>query len=227
MGAVDEAATGESRAGTKDPFRAFGLASAITFVAGFIDAVGYAHVGNLYLSFMSGNTTRLGMALAGHDYALVVLAGAVIASFVVGSGLGTLIVEGAAHRSLSCLLGAEAVLVAVAMALFAAFGSASALVPVAAAMGMQNNAHQVVLHADIGKSFVTGALFSLGQSFARALRDRASPREWLVYAASWLSFIAGVTTGATVLLNTNLLTALAIVFAALAALALAAWRRTR
>ncbi len=164
---------------------AFIFATVMTLTAGFVDAIGYTHIGKLYLSFMSGNTTRFGIAVAEWDHATILLAGAVIALFVVGAGLGALLTDVAValrpwrgcwasrwrcspSRSFWCWRSR----------------SEFALLPVAAAMGMQNSVHQVVLKADIGKSFVTGALFSLGQSLARALRDGTRSAEWLVYAAS-------------------------------------------
>lgn len=42
-------------------------ATIMTALAGFVDAVGYRAMGHLYLSFMSGKSTQLGMAVAGRD----------------------------------------------------------------------------------------------------------------------------------------------------------------
>lgn len=204
---------------------AFILATVTTLTAGFIDAIGYTHIGKLYLSFMSGNTTRFGIAVAGWDHATILLAGAVIALFVVGAGIGALLTDMAPRFAMARVLGAEVALFAVALALVLASGSEFALLPVAAAMGMQNSVHQVVLKADIGKSFVTGALFSLGQSLARTLRDRTRSAEWLVYALSWMSFVAGVVLGSLVLMQVELAAALGIAMAVLAMLTALAMRR--
>jgi uncharacterized membrane protein YoaK (UPF0700 family) len=57
---------------------------------------------------------------------------------------------------------------------------------------------------------------------ARTLRDGTRSAEWLVYAVSWLSFVAGVVLGSLVLMQVELPFALAIAMAALAALALLA-----
>ena len=67
------------------------------------------------------------------------------------------------------VLGAEILffLAAIALALFHRDRSALALV--ATAMGMQSALHQLVSGADVGKSFITGALFDLGQAIARLL----------------------------------------------------------
>lgn len=203
---------------------AFVFATVMTLTAGFVDAIGYTHIGKLYLSFMSGNTTRFGIALAEWDHATILLAGAVIGLFVLGAGLGTLLTDPPARRPMARVMGVEVALFALALGLVVTLDDATALLPVAIAMGMQNSVHQVVLKADIGKSFVTGALFSLGQSLARALRGRVPAAEWLVYAASWLSFVAGVALGSLVLMGTTLALALGLAMLALAGLALLAWR---
>jgi oxalate decarboxylase len=52
----------------------------MTALAGFVDVVGYAATGHLYLSFMSGNSTQFGMALARGDTHVIAWAGAVIAA---------------------------------------------------------------------------------------------------------------------------------------------------
>lgn len=199
------------------------FALAVTALAGFIDAIGYAALGKLYLSFMSGNSTRLGMALADGDRATVLLAGAVIASFVLGVGAGTLLADAAGRHKLPAVLAAEAGLFALALGLTLAAPGAGALLPIAVAMGMQNNVHQVVLHADIGKSFVTGALVSFGQALARALRDGTPKGEARAYAASWAVFVAGVTAGGLWMLHGGLIAALATALGLVTAFAAAAW----
>ena len=47
------------------------LALLLTAIAGFLDAIGYAQLHHLFVSFMSGNSTHLGMSLALHDWAAV------------------------------------------------------------------------------------------------------------------------------------------------------------
>lgn len=199
----------------------FALAIAVTALAGFIDAIGYAALGKLYLSFMSGNTTRLGMAIAEGETSVVLLAGAVIASFVTGAGAGTLITDATGDARLSTLLGCEAVLIALALALTVLAPGPYALLPVTAAMGMQNSAHQVVLKADIGKSFVTGTLVSFASALARAIRDRRPTGEASAYGAAWLAFVTGVLTGALWLHHNGMVTAMATALVLVTALAIA------
>lgn len=194
-------------------FRAGGrpllFATFATIVAGFVDAVGYAYLGGLFLSFMSGNSTRLGIQLAGGQWALALVAVAVLAGFVLGALIGTLVADAAQEWKLVAVLGSEVGLFALAVVLTAASVGKLSLLPVAVAMGMQNNVHQVIAGADIGKSFVTGALFGCGQALAHWLRGTERPSEALAYAGSWASFVAGACIGALLLAAAGLIPAMA------------------
>lgn len=174
----------------------FSTATALTALAGFNDAVGYSALGHLYLSFMSGNSTHFGMSLAGGEWPALLMAGSIILMFVAGTSIGTLIGDRFPQSMARRILGAELVIV-----LGAAAGSyfglgAAALVAIAGAMGMQNVLHQSISGADVGKGFISGSLFALGQSLARLARDRGQGAAAFQNGWSWLSFIAGVSTGA-------------------------------
>ncbi len=82
-------------------------ATLMTTLAGFVDAVGYAAMGHLYLSFMSGNSTQFGMAVAHGDTHVVVWAGAVIAAFVLGAFRGSLAPAADSRVGLPLGLGCE------------------------------------------------------------------------------------------------------------------------
>lgn len=194
------------------------FATFATLVAGFVDAVGYAHLGGLFLSFMSGNSTRLGIQLAEGQWSMVLVTAAVIGGFVLGACLGTLVADAAGEWKLVAILGAEVMLFALAVGLAGADVGRLSLLPVAVAMGMQNSVHQIIAGADIGKSFVTGALFGCGQALARWLRGRGGPVEALAYAASWASFVAGACIGALLLASVGVVLAMASACLLLAAL---------
>ncbi|TSJ64366.1 DUF1275 domain-containing protein [Starkeya sp. 3C] len=198
-----------SAAASSSRFRPVLFATFATMVAGFVDAVGYAHLGGLFLSFMSGNSTRLGIQIAGGEWHLVLLTTGVIAGFVLGAVVGTLVADAAGEWKLVAVLGTEVALFAFAVGLTGADAGRLSLLPVAVAMGMQNSVHQIIAGADIGKSFVTGALFSCGQALARSLGGRARPSEVLAYAGSWASFVAGACIGALLLTAAGLIPAMA------------------
>lgn len=200
----------------------FAFATFATLIAGFVDAVGYAHLGGLFLSFMSGNSTRLGIALGEGQWVMAVHAVTVIASFVLGAFVGTLLTMIAGSWKLVLILAVEVALFALATGLMAMDAGFASLLPVSIAMGLQNSVHQIVGGADIGKSFVTGALFGMGQALAKCLAGTAKHSEWLAYAASWGSFVAGALIGALALGGFGLTSAMGAACALLLVLAIIA-----
>ncbi|HEY6630243.1 MAG TPA: YoaK family protein [Rhizobiaceae bacterium] len=202
----------------------FSAATALTALAGFNDAVGYSALGHLYLSFMSGNSTHFGMSLAGADWSGVLLAGSIILMFVVGTSVGTVIGDRFPQSMAPRILAVELVIVLGAIAGARLGAGPATLVPVAGAMGMQNVLHQVVAGADVGKGFITGSLFGLGQSLARFVLGRGQGATAFQYGWSWLSFIAGVSTGALAYGALGLSSALGVV--AIALVAMLCWHET-
>ncbi len=201
------------------PSGSAGLGAALTALAGFTDAVGFAGLGSLYLSFMSGNSTHLGMWIAASIWSWVLLACAVVSTFVGGAALGTHLVD--RFGRLWPVLAVELLIVCLAIVLSLQVDQRLALVPVAGAMGMQNTLHQIVAGADVGKSFLTGNLFGLGQALARISQDRAQTVRAAHHALSWLAFVAGVVAGALTFASLGVTAALAVIAVAVAALAIA------
>src|SRR5579872_2763314 len=104
-----------------DTTRNIALACALSALAGYVDAIGFLHLGGLYVSFMSGTSTRMGVSLAAGQWAAAVESLGLIVLFVIGAACGSLIVLGhGIHRQPYVLL-AEALLLAAA-ALCYAFG---------------------------------------------------------------------------------------------------------
>jgi uncharacterized membrane protein YoaK (UPF0700 family) len=198
------------------------FASLITAVAGFLDAVGYASLGHLYVSFMSGNSTSLGLAIAKDDMEFVFRAVGVIASFVFGAFLGTLLDAAANRHKTSVVLAAEVLLVAVALLLIGEGDPFAGMLPVCVAMGMQNACHRNIAGADVGKGFVTGSLYGIGQALAKVIRGQTGGAQATVYAVTWACFVAGVVTGGLALAGLGLREALLIGGAALVALTVGA-----
>ena len=104
-----------------DSRRNVALACALSALAGYVDGIGFLHLGGLFVSFMSGNSTRMGVSLAEGHWSNAAEALGLIALFVTGAAAGSLIVLGrGANRQPSVLL-VEALLLAAA-ALCYAFG---------------------------------------------------------------------------------------------------------
>jgi uncharacterized membrane protein YoaK (UPF0700 family) len=194
------------------------LACALSALAGYVDGIGFLHLGGLFVSFMSGNSTRMGVSLAEGHWRSVAQAGGLIALFVVGAAAGSLIVLGRSTYRQCRLLLVEAALLAAA-ALCHAFGFASAAIgAIVLAMGLENAVFQIEGGAGLGLTYVTGALVKVGQLLAAALTG--GPRfGWLPNLLLWAALVAGSACGALAYFWINLA---AIWFAAGCALTLGA-----
>ena len=65
--------------------RNLALACALSALAGYVDGIGFLHLGGLFVSFMSGNSTRLGVNLAAGHWSNAAEAIGLIALFVIGA----------------------------------------------------------------------------------------------------------------------------------------------
>src|SRR5450432_2039227 len=178
-----------------DSRRNVALACALSALAGYVDGIGFLHLGGLFVSFMSGNSTRMGVSLAQGNWHDAAEALGLIALFVIGAAAGSLIVLGrGAHRQPWVLL-VEALLLAAA-ALCHAFGLPNAAVAaIVLAMGMENAVFQIDGGAGLGLTYVTGALIKVGQLLAVALSGGAR-WGWAPNLLLWAALVAGSLCGA-------------------------------
>ncbi|HXQ04901.1 MAG TPA: YoaK family protein [Bradyrhizobium sp.] len=201
-----------------DSRRNIALACALSALAGYVDGIGFLHLGGLFVSFMSGNSTRMGVSLAEGHWSSASEALGLVALFVVGAAAGSLIVLGRGVNRQPWVLLAESSLLA-AGALCYAFGQSDvAVAAVVLAMGLENAVFQIEGGAGLGLTYVTGALVKVGQFAAEALRGGAR-WGWAPNLLLWAAMVAGSLCGAVAYHWINLA---AIWFAAASALALSA-----
>src|SRR5258708_36354508 len=77
-----------------DTRRNISLACALSALAGYVDGIGYLYLGGLFVSFMSGNSTRMGVNLAQGQWMNAAEAFGVITLFVIRAAAGSLVVLG-------------------------------------------------------------------------------------------------------------------------------------
>lgn len=175
--------------------RAIGLAYCLSALAGYIDAIGFIALGGFFVSFMTGNSTRLGVDLARLDTPGILIAGGMILSFILGVMAGSLVGHVFGRRQRPAVLGFVTLCLAGA-ALLQDQGliiiSVSAL---AVAMGAENAVFQRDGEVSIGLTYMTGTLVKMGQRLTAALIGGAK-RDWLRPLLLWLSLVAGTTLGA-------------------------------
>jgi uncharacterized membrane protein YoaK (UPF0700 family) len=196
--------------------RNLALACALSAMAGYVDGIGFLHLGGLFVSFMSGNSTRLGVSLAQANWSSAAEAIGLILLFVMGAACGSLIVLGRGANRQPWVLLVEAMLLALA-ALCYAFGlSNAAVAAMVLAMGLENAVFQIDGGAGLGLTYITGALVKVGQ-FAAAAMTGGARWGWLPNLLLWTALVAGSACGALAYHWINLA---AVWFAAALALAL-------
>jgi uncharacterized membrane protein YoaK (UPF0700 family) len=190
------------------------LACALSAIAGYVDGIGFIHLGGLFVSFMSGNSTRLGVSAAEGDWPKALHALLLLGLFVLGAAIGSLMVQGSSRYRQSVLLTLEAVLLAAAALCYPLGWPELAIAGLVLAMGLENAVFQVGGGAGLGLTYVTGALVKVGQTLAQAL-DGGPRWAWLPNLLLWLALVVGSVAGAFAYFRINLD---AIWFAAAAAL---------
>jgi uncharacterized membrane protein YoaK (UPF0700 family) len=124
-------------------------------------------------------------------------AGLVIADFLAGVIVATMMAEITSFRALPAVLLLVGGLLAGSVVLAGTGWPASvSIIPVVAAMGVQNTALRPVDGVRLGATFMTGTLVSLGQGVGRALLGRNRPLSWSSHALLWFAFCVGAAAGA-------------------------------
>src|SRR5260370_241192 len=121
-----------------DSRRNISLGCAVSALAGYVDAIGFVHLGGLFVSFMSGNSTRMGVSLAEGQWLHAAKALGLIALFVIGAAAGSLIVLGRGANRQPWVLLAEALLLAAAALCYTIGLSNAAVAAIVLAMGLES-----------------------------------------------------------------------------------------
>ena len=174
--------------------RVRGLAAGLSAIAGYVDALGFIALGGFFVSFMSGNSTRLAVGVAQASPNALVAAG-LIAAFVSGVCLGSVTGRFARSHQRPVVIGLVSLLLAVAALLNALGDRGPALAVMAVGMGAENAAFEQDGEVRIGLTYMTGALVKVGQGIAGAFfgGDRLA---WAPYLLHWLGLLAGAVAGA-------------------------------
>jgi uncharacterized membrane protein YoaK (UPF0700 family) len=171
------------------------LGAALSSIAGFVDAVGFLMTGGFFVSFMSGNTTRLAIGLA-EAARQAAMAGGLVVAFVAGAVVGALAGRGAgAARRRGVTLALVTLVLAAGAGLSAAGAGVAAVLAVALAMGAVNTVLADDGEVKVGLTYMTGNLVKLGLAIAAALAGERASR-WPQHLALWLGLLAGAAMGA-------------------------------
>lgn len=171
------------------------VAISLSFLAGYVDALGFLKLGGVFISFMSGNSTRLGVSgIAGDSFPALVLAG-IIALFVVGVIAGSLVGHYVRHKRALAIIALVTALLTLAGLCDAAGYIGIAVGMATLAMGAVNTLFEKDGEVSVALTYMTGTLVRMGQHMVKALTGGAA-FGWVRYALLWAGLVCGALTGA-------------------------------
>ena len=199
----------------------------LTFVAGYVDIVGYLALYQVFTANMTGNTVHFASNLVHSRWQDALLAGSMIPIFVVGSIVGRAIIEVGARnrirRIASLTLSIEALLIG-----FVSLAPPHTNVPdieigclaaLAFAMGTQTAALTRIGPLTIHTTFVTGMLNKLAQLLSHSMflaydrlrgakrlidAQKKAHRQAFFMLSIWLAYFVGAIAGTSIEANFGL-----------------------
>jgi uncharacterized membrane protein YoaK (UPF0700 family) len=169
------------------------LALGLAGLAGLVDATGFVVAGGYFTSFMSGNTTRMGVELS-QTPALALAPLGLIACFLTGVIFGALIGRRFTGRHKRVLLAAITVLLASGAGMLAVGLAIPFLALSAMAMGLANNVFARDGEVTVGVTYMTGALVRFGQGVAARIAGEQLPAT-RGYGLLWSALALGAAAG--------------------------------
>lgn len=168
------------------------LVASLSVLAGMTDAIGFMATGD-FVSFMSGNTTRLAVAISAGDLGLIGRLLLLLLTFILGNALGIIVSRASGRRALPLLLCISTLLCA--SAAWPWSEQLPALLAAIIAMGMLNAVVEEVNGLPVGLTYVTGALSRFGRGLGRwMLGERRNG--WRVQLVPWTGMLVGAVIGA-------------------------------
>jgi uncharacterized membrane protein YoaK (UPF0700 family) len=174
---------------------AFLLACTMAFLAGATDVCGLFRLHDLFVSFMSGNTTMLAFALGHGQLTRAGMIAGLIGLFVGGAFMGTIVAVMSGHRHLSVVTLVVAIMLAAA-----SFWPVATAGVLAVAMGILNAAMHRAGTIGVSLTYVTGVLVKFAQGLGHAVCGRPSDPFWPLQGVLWLALFAGATVSTLALL---------------------------
>ena len=168
------------------------LVAGLSVLAGMTDAIGFMASGD-FVSFMSGNTTRLAVAISAGDGGLTARLVLLVATFIIGNALGVIVSRLSKRHALPLLLSIGALLCGAALLPWS--DTLPALLAAIIAMGMLNAAVEQVNGVPVGLTYVTGALSRFGRGLGRWLMGERR-NGWRMQLIPWAGMFVGAVIGA-------------------------------
>lgn len=173
------------------------LAISLALLAGFIDALGYLSLGGVFVSFMSGNSTRFAVGISdGSALGVALIPLGIIALFVIGVMIGRAIRHFSKKKPSTSILAFMSLMLVGAGFLHGGNATTYSVVLMAMGMGAANNIFFRGGEVSVGVTYMTGTLVKFGQRLAGWLLGEKE-HNWLPYLLLWIGLITGAILGAT------------------------------
>ena len=174
------------------------LAIFLAFTAGYIDATGLIKW-KTYVSFMSGNTTQLGVALFTGKSGIMITSFIVIVSFLIGIYAGTCLSlwKKTKSKTLPFYIVSGILILYTTITYFYDINVVSSIAIIGFSMGIMNTIVTSVGNEKVNTDFVTGTLNSLARNTAMFSMtvDKAEKKEYRSNAIHllllWTGFLSG------------------------------------
>jgi uncharacterized membrane protein YoaK (UPF0700 family) len=163
-------------------------------VAGYLDGAGFLMTGGYFVSFMSGNSTRLAVSLS-RAATQAGFAATLVLAFVLGVVAGASLRRLAGRRPQALILGAIAAWLALSGGVAALGAPMLAAILMAAAMGAENTIFAEAGQVRFGLTYMTGTLVRIGKGLAAEVFGEAR-FAWAPHLLLWASLVAGAMVGA-------------------------------
>jgi uncharacterized membrane protein YoaK (UPF0700 family) len=165
---------------------ALAIACAMAFLAGATDICGLARLHDLFVSFMSGNTTMLAFALGHGDFGRAGMIAGLIALFVAGAVIGTMIAVLSGRYHAATVAFVVTIMLAVPL-----LWPRATIAALTLAMGMLNAAMQRAGATGVSLTYVTGTLVKFAQGLGHLICGRRDDTAWQLQGLLWLALLAG------------------------------------
>jgi uncharacterized membrane protein YoaK (UPF0700 family) len=186
------------------------LLLALSFAAGYVDALSYLGLNRVLTANMTGNTVLLAIGLAQLDTDAAIRSSVALAGFLGGAAVGAWMVERDRSeepwpRVVTLALTVEAVILCVFAAGWQWVGDTPAPLPLAIlivlsalAMGVQSAAVRRLEVSGIATTYITGTLTQLVARFMRPTPQNSNPRSRhrMLLGAVWVVYFGGAAVAA-------------------------------
>lgn len=170
------------------------LAVGLAALAGYVDALGFLKLGGLFVSFMSGNSTRLAVGLT-KGSPVAATAAALILSFAAGVVVGSVVGRASGSWRKPGVLAAVVALLSLAAIAGSLSAFTLATLLMASSMGAANGVFQREGEVTIGVTYMTGTLVKFAQHLEGSFHGGAR-LTWVPYLILWCGLVTGAIAGA-------------------------------